>query len=479
MALINPQDALVVGSPEWWLIRLVGKLSARRGGLDTLDAYYEGNQQIKYAMERWRKAFARQFRQFSENVCPLVVDSVEERIDIVGFQVGGKFDDATWSMWQRNRMDAESQIAHFESLLLASSYALVWNEDANAGRAQITVESPHEMIVEHVAGSRWLRAAALKVWQDDASGKLNATLYLPDALYKFETVRSVDESTRPEQIAPNGWQQRLVDGEEIPLANPFGVVPVVPLYNRPRLRKPPRSEIADVLTSQDAINKLTMDMLVASEFAAFRQRYLIGVEEPRDPETGQVISDYWKQALEAFLIVPNAEAKVGSIDATDLGNYVLAIEHEIQQVATRTKTPPHYFFLRGQFPSGESIVAAEAGLVSKAMRRQRHWADSWEEVITLARQIEGLPGSSGPRQRPVDTMWRDPESRTEAQHIDAVGKKRQMLGVPQEQAWEDAGYTPTQIERMRKMRDAEAAAGIPAATPAPTSDGSQGAAAGQ
>lgn len=469
MAVIDTRTP-EVNSPAWWLSRLSKKIVARRPGLEKLDAYYDGNQQIRFAMERWRKAFQKQFRQFSENVCPLVVDSVEERIDVVGFQVAGTFDDKTWAVWQRNRMDAESQIAHLESLLLASCYALVWNTDSSSDQAQITIESPHDMIVEHVSGSRWERAAALKVWLDDASGHMFATVYLPDALHKFSSARPVDEHTSPDQVS--GWVDREIEGEESPLPNKLGVVPVVPLYNRPRLRKPPRSEIADVLSSQDAINKLTMDLLVASEFAAFRQRYLIGVAEPTNPETGQVIPDYWRQALEAFLIIPDKEAKVGTIDATDLSNYVVAIEHELQQVATRTKTPPHYFFLKGSFPSGESIVAAEAGLVSKALRRERHWADSWEEVIQLVRTIEGLDNPEAP----IDTMWRDPESRTEAQHIDAIGKKRQMLDVPREQTWEDAGYTPSQIESMKKMRAAELAAEPP---PAPPGDGAQGGAAGQ
>lgn len=459
MPMIDTTNA-VAGSPEWWLPRLATKLVDRRSALQTLDAYYEGNQAIKYAMERWRKAFAKQFRQFSENAMPLVVDSVEERIDIIGFQVGGRFDDRTWQMWQRNRMDAESQIAHFESLLLTTSYGLVWNSDSEATTAQITVESPYECVIEHVSGSRWERAAGLKCWRDEWTAKLFATVYLPDGIWKFQTVREVDESQSPDQV--RDWEFRQVSNEDQPVQNPLGVVPLVPLYNRPRLRRPPRSEIADVLTTQDAINKLSMDLLVASEFAAFRQRYIIGAAEPRDPETGQILPDYWKQALEAFLLVPNENASVGSIDATDLGNYVQAIEHEIQQVATRTKTPPHYFFLRGQFPSGESIVAAEAGLVSKAMRRQRHWADAWEEIVRLARTIEQMPNL----RKPIEVMWRDPESRTEAQHIDAIGKKRTMLEVPVEQTWEDAGYRPDQIERMRAMRLQERANGTgPVATP--------------
>lgn len=442
------------GSPEWFLARLYRKLLERRPGLEKLDAYYDGNQPLKFAAERFRKAFGKQFMPFAENVCPLVVDTVEQRLDVTGFRINARqttLAQRAWDIWQRNQMDSESEIAHSEALTLAMAYVLVWNADDNPSSPVITVESPHETIIEHFPGSRWARAAALKAWRDDWTRRIHATLYLPDAVFKFQSVKQVDEHARGDEVA---WEERIPPGEDWPLPNRLGRVPVVPLYNRPRLRQPARSELIDILPSQDAINKLTADMLVASEYAAFRQRVLIGVDVPKDPETGQVVKDYWKQALEAFLILPNENAKATSIEATDLTNYVAAIEHEIQKVATRTQTPPHYFFLRGEFPSGESIVAAEAGLVSKARRRMRHFEDAWEEVIQLALQVSGtaVPLTA------IETLWRDPESRTEAQHADAVGKRRLMLEVPVEQAWEDAGYTPTQIERMRVMRAAERAA---------------------
>jgi hypothetical protein len=453
-----------VGTPEWFLGRLYAKLLERRPGLERLDRYYEGNQPLKFAADRFRKAFGKQFIPFSENVCPLVVDTLEQRLDVIGFRItsGRKtLQGKAWDIWQENQMDSESEIAHSEALTLGLSYGLVWNTDESDTEPVITIESAHEMIIEHLPGSRWGRAAALKAWRDEWTGLMHATLYLPDEVWKYQSTQKIDEkaSLTTSEVT---WEAREVEGETWPLSNRLGVVPVVPLYNRPRLRRPPRSEIMDVIPSQDAINKLTADMLVASEFAAFRQRVLIGVDEPKDPETGQVVKDYWKQALESFLILPNENAKATSIEATDLNNYVNAIEHEIQKVATRTQTPPHIFFLRGQFPSGESIVAAESGLVKKAFRRMRHFEDAWEEIVQLALAVTGakVPLTS------ISTLWEDPESRTEAQHIDAVGKKRQMLEVPLEQAWEDAGYTPPQIERMNKLRAAELAA-APAPQPVP------------
>ena len=51
----------------------------------------------------------------------------------------------------------------------------------------------------------------------------------------------------------------------------------------------------------------------------------------------------------------------------------------------------------------------------------------------------------------AEVIWRDPENRTEAQHMDALMKLKE-LGVPQDQLLSDAGYTPQQIERFREMR---------------------------
>lgn len=446
-----------IGTPPWWLGRLYERLVKERPGLIKLDRYYDGRHNLAFATERFRRAFGNQFKTFADNWCEVVVDAVEERLDITGFRIGGKTDMPAWDIWQRNMLDAESQIAHTEALILAKSFVLVWNEDERANRAQITVESAHETIVEHVPGSRWARAAALKSWHDDITGHINATLYLPDSVWKFRSDKPVDEKQLGGATEVR-WEERIVEGEEFPLPNRLGVVPVVPLYNKPRLRKAAQSEIVQVIPSQDAVNKLTMDMLVASEYAGFPQRIATGVEIPKDPKTGQVINDYWKQALETFLVSGNKDAKFGTIQAADLNNYVQAIQHEVQSIASRTRTPPHYFFLRGEFPSGESIVAAEAGLVSKARRRMRHWEESWEEVMRLAFAVEGKRGKA--RAMDMETLWRDPESRTESQHIDATVKRKE-LEVPVVQLWEDAGYTPTQIERMSQLRESERAANPP------------------
>jgi hypothetical protein len=234
-------------------------------------------------------------------------------------------------------------------------------------------------------------------------------------------------------------------------------VPVVPLVNRPRLLKPGASEIKKVIPVQDAVNKLVADMMVASEFQAFRQRWATGLELPvtTDDEGNEITDEaaMFQHAVNRIWTSEDVDTKFGEFGQVDLRPFVQGVEMLVQHIASQSKTPPHYFYLGGQFPSGESIRSAEAGLVAKARRKQRFYGETWEEVMRLAFAVLGDERSNDPTS---EVIWRDPETRTESAHVDAVTKKKD-IGVPEQQLWEEAGYTPTQIARFSEMRRARLA----------------------
>jgi hypothetical protein len=61
-----------------------------------------------------------------------------------------------------------------------------------------------------------------------------------------------------------------------------------------------------------------------------------------------------------------------------------------------------------------------------------------------------------------ETIWRDPETRTDAELTDSLVKLR-ALNVPLKQLWADRGYTPTQIDRFMAMLKEERELGMPVA----------------
>jgi hypothetical protein len=444
-------------TPQEWAARLDKRLGDRLPQVKLYNDYYDGDQRLQFASEQFRKAFGGLFDEFADNWCAPVVNAVDERLQVVGFRFGDdpQADTDAWRIWQANHMDAESRLAIKAALIDSESFLLVWPTDDET-TPSITVESADQMVVACEPGSRYKRAAAWKRYTDEWTGEEHGVLYLPDGVYKYKKAANDQKAKSTATLAVFGstqnkseWVPRYVTGEEWPLPNPFGEVPVVPLRNDPRLRFGCRSELRSVIPLQDAINKILSDAMVASEFGAFRQKWATGIDIPVDPETNQPI-EAWQMAVSRFITSPPAElgdeaARFGDFNSTDMANFTGFIDMLVMHVASHTRTPPHYLNASADRLSGESIKAAETGLVSKARERMLHFGEGLEEALRLCFRLQDDPRADFVG---AETIWNDPETRTEAEHVDAVGKKRTLLDVPRRQSWEDAGYSPQQMARM-------------------------------
>lgn len=455
---LQPVPSADPGTSEWWLQRLGYELDARNARIAIFDRYDRGEHELAFATAKFREAFGGLLTEYADNFCPLVINAPLERLHVEGFRFGDEAgDDEAWRMWQANNLDTGAQMAHREALVKGISYAIVWSNPDDPDTPLITPERPEEVITYHAAWNPNLRRAALKRWWDDEVGEWHATLYLPDRIEKYRVPRGagnplpVNVQVAGTRLGGMPWQRREVGGEPWPLPNPLGVVPVIPLPNEPALAGEGRSELVNVIPLQRAINKLMCDMLVASEYGAFRQRYAIGVEIPVDPDTGQPAKD-WEVAMSRFLSSPNDQAKFGDFAATDLGNFVKAVETHVQHIATQSNTPPHYLLAQSvEGMSGEGLKATEAGLTSKVRGKQRHFGEGWEETMRLAFRIrDDARGNLDS----AETIWRDPERRTDGERVDAAMKLHSM-GLPFEAALRYAGFSVVEAKRLNEERIAE------------------------
>lgn len=443
-----------------------------------LRSYYDGNARLEYAGRKFREAFGDLFRDWSDNFLALVVDAVAERLSVEGFRVpieDGAEDDQrqadkdAWTIWQRNHLDADSHLAHLDSLVVGCGFVSVWADPGTPGEAIIAVEDPCEVYVEHVPGSRRKRKAALKRWVDEDTRLVHATLYRPDAIYKYVSTDPLREGS---SVDTARYVPREVDPPEAwPVENALGVVPIIPLPNRPRSSGAYESEIDQFRALQDGMNKVLADMLVASEFVAYPQRWATGIDIPLD-ENGAPMEPF-KAGVDRVWTLPPVEegdqaSQFGQFPAADLAPYVAAVEMLVAHLSSRSRTPPHYLLGQaGVFPSGESLKAAETGLVAKTRLKMRPLGEAWEEAMSLAFRIEGDDTRADVLGK--ETLWRNPESRSSAETTDAA-IKMQALGVPQEALWTFIGATPQEVGRWRVMRaeEAETIANAFGATPPPT-----------
>lgn len=451
------------------------RLKARNPEIQLWENYYEGQHRLQFATQRFRAAFGNLFHEFADNWCELVVNASVERLHINGFRVGTKADEADADaarIWEDNYLSADFRIAHTEAVKLGHAYILVDGENKafDTDSPLITVEHPTQAIVLHDAANTRYRRAGLKEWIDDETGKIYATLYTPDYIYRFEAVEkgrsqpvsltvtglvtATDYMNTPSSESAAGrdidWVPRT-NGDPFIIANSLGVVPLIPLRNNPTLKVGGRSDIAVVIPIQDAVNKQIADMLIASEFASFAQRWATGLEVRKDPETGKPINgqDFLAAAGRVW-VSEHPDARFGQFEASDLKNYVHSVEMFIQHLAAITRTPPHYLLGQsGAFPSGDSLTATETGLVAKCDSKKTDFSPTWAEMQKLAFRAMGDETKA---REPVEPLWADSEQRIRSQRVDGAVKLT-TLGVPQQAIWEDElGATPRQVERWHALK---------------------------
>ena len=431
-------------TPEQWRDRLEKRLHDRWSSWATYDAYYEGDHRLQFATQRWNETFGAKFGKITDNFMPIVVDSTVERLSVQGFRFGQEqeADSLAWDIWQANNLDSASEMAHTEAVKLGESYWLVEPPLQEGGAPRITAEHPSQVIVASVPGDRRRRMAGFKKWIGE-DGYAYCVLYLPQEIYKWESAKPLNDG---------GMVKGKVDWVVNELnpggRNPLGVVPVIPLPNAPSMLRGGHSDIAQVIDLQDAINKILSDMMIGSEYQAFPQRVLTGVEIPRD-ENGQPLrSAALKAAQDRVWTFANDNAKVHEFSAAQLSNYIEAKNSLVSDLAAQTRLPPQY--IKGEITnaSADALKMAETGLISRTKRKMPSFGAAHVEAIQLA--FLSVGDFERAQEIVAQTIWVDPESRSIAQVVDAAVKQKE-LNVPDAVLWEKIGYSPQEIERMRTL----------------------------
>lgn len=454
---ISLNAPLELYSPEWWLKRLLARLKERARACAEYHTFYDGDQPLAFASRKFRQVYGSRVAGMPANFMPLVVDAERERLIVQGFRFGNRESDpGTWRIWQNNQLDAESQIAHEIALVKGAAYTLIAPSPTGP---VITIEDPEETVLETAPGNRRLRLAALKVWTDD-DGYSRAYLYLPAEIYKF---RSRERSTW--SLEKTTWEPLIENDEAWPLTNQLGVVPVVPLLNRPRRDGSGRSEIEPVRGNQLAINFLRFSALIGSDTAALPQRWAKNLDLTPDPNTGQVKAPF-KTGEDTLWATrrPTAEEvseygdkfpypEFGQFPAANLTPFVEMIREEVGEMSSISRTPYHYLLGTPQSvpPSGESLKSSEAPLVKKVIAQSVHFGEGWEETMRVAL----LAASQSSKARTDgETIWADPETRNEAARTDSILKQFQAGLLPDEVALEELGYSQQTIARIAALKAA-------------------------
>jgi hypothetical protein len=291
--------------------------SNRFRGYRNAERYYDGDHDVPYDVRRFNSVFKGIFETVRLNVCPLVVDSMTDRLELEAFEIPGNAAAARRAneLWKQNLMPLVSNEVHREAFKKGDSYVIVqpdtegiprvWFNEADCIVVRYSDNVPGRL---EVAAKRWLA--------NDRRYRLN--VYYADHIERYVTDRKKSdyETEEPDWTAYVPYSPDDIATSEI-IPWDYGQVPVFHFANA-SLYTYGKSELGDVIPLQKAINKTVGDLMITSEFASFRQRYAVGV----DPEEATAA---WMKGVERILTFTSPDAKLGEFSASDLGQFLEVI----------------------------------------------------------------------------------------------------------------------------------------------------------
>ena len=303
------------------------------------ERYYRGDHDLAFATEKFANAFGSLFREFALNLCPAVCDAVKDKLRITGFSADNVGRPAARQdalgpdaaqrylqgaetlarIWNMNQMDFRAGEVHKEALRAGDAYVIVW--PGAEGQAVMYPNRASSCIAFYDDETPGEVTWAAKYWRTHDK-RIRLNLFYPDRIERYVSKDQTetllyDAKDLIALSSSDVGEQQVMPFEPGTIPNPYGVVPVFHFANNSEIGTPGVSELAAAIPIQDGLNKSVLDMLVAMEYSAYRQRWVTGIELETDEATGELIAPF-RSGVEHVWTSENPEARFGYFISADL-----------------------------------------------------------------------------------------------------------------------------------------------------------------
>lgn len=406
---------------------------ARDGRLGKVRRYLAGDHDMPYMPRGAKAEYKHLAGRAITNWTPLLSDTYAKGLFVDGYRPAKAADNAApWTYWQENGLDARQTIAHRGALEYGASYALVLPGTLQTRRVPlIRPLSP-------------LRSAAWYRDDDDEFPELGlrrlGTTVDGAQLIELFDKQSVYTFARPKDS--ERWILSRVEDHGL------GYTPFVRF--RDRLDGEAVGIIRPVLNLQDRVNEIVFSLLIALQYAAFRQRWATGLVIPEDDDGNPI--EPFQSAVDRLWISDSENAKFGDFAQTEVSGHLQSYESSVRTLAAVSQVSPN--ILTGDLVnlSADALAQMEASTQRKMGEYETLFGESWESAFRLAALAAG--DNVAAMDTSAQVRWRDTEARSLSQTVDALGKIAQMLQVPVEALWEKIpGVTETDVSYWKSIRD--------------------------
>ncbi|MFJ4785148.1 phage portal protein [Streptomyces sp. NPDC088794] len=414
--------------------RLLKLREDEQARLDRIAAYMCGEHSSVYVPAGARAEYRWLMDRAKVKILPLIVTVVAQNLYVDGYRPRGSDDNAEpWAVWQANRLDARQHGVHRAALTYGAAYAVVM---PGKPVPVITPFSPRRMTALYAdpVNDEWPLYAIEDRVENTAKGQRRV-------------IRIYDDQARYTLAGQVDGSQLKLDGDGAIQSHNLGVCPVVRFVNTDDLDGDGvLGEVEPLIDAQDQLNMTTFNLLMAQQYAAFRQRWVTGMAPPIDSNGNPM--EPFRARVDGLFVAEDADTKFGEFGATDLKGYLDSRESTIQHIATLSQVPPYHLLGKLVNLSAEALAAARDGLDRKVGERESLFGEAWEQTLRLAGLAAG--DKAAWEDTAAQVVWRDTSARSLAQTVDALGKLVTMLGVPPQELWEKIpGVTQTDVGRWK------------------------------
>lgn len=414
--------------------------------------YLRGDHPLEFATPKFRSAFGKTFKEFSYNRMPMVVDALADRMQITGFGSTPENLAVEWTkIWNANNMSVRAGQVEREKFVTGEAYVIV-ELDPETDDVLIWPQPAHAVRVHYADDRPGHIDCAVKRWRDNA-GYDRLSVYYEDRLEKYRSraPKALDIATASTSAFVTVWEPHQ-DPEDDAWPMPLPVtdtVPVFPFPNNAGIDYRGTSELADVIPIQDALNKSLMDLLVAMEFAAFPQRYVVNLDM-NDEKTAASV-DRVMSGISRVLELYGENVSAGEFAAANISQYTQVIDLFDTLISRESKVPVHYLQMTGDFGSGEARRLAEIPFVAKVDDRILADTPAWGDVARYGLRASGTECPPGA----IKVNWAPTSALSEQETLDLAEQKKRV-GFSERAVLREMGRDETEINKIFEERRQEA-----------------------
>jgi len=390
------------------------------GRLGKVRDYLRGKHALPYMPKGAKAEFGHIARRAITNWLPLVSDTYSDSLHVDGYRAAKAADNSTaWDYWQANGLDARQSIATRGALEHGTAYVLVLPSVGSAPQ------------IRPLAA---LKTVALFEDDDDEYPvyflyKRGESALGDGALYDFY------DDTNVFSVKKGKGAKGTVDFGA-PLAHGMPVCPVVRF--RDRLDGQAVGIIAPVITLQDRVNEVVFALMIALQYASFRQRWATGLAVPMKDvldENGEKVDEEpiepFESAVNRLWISDSPDTSFGDFAQTEVSGHLQTYESSVKTLAALAQISPSVMTGDLINLSADALAQMESSTQRRIKGYETIFGECWEQVFQLA-----AIAADDIIDETAQVRWRDTEARSMESIAKALAILVTDLKVPAEELWE-------------------------------------------